>query len=544
MSCYTLTTGDPSFDSLFGHQGKGIQFSRRSDPPGGTSVLIEGFTGTGKTMLASQLATRSLDKNWPDSGCAVIYTLDQSPHEIVEMIDAFKWMDPGSIEEVDYPESVTDALAGNGRWRLLIKKVTPGVAVGDLWRQVERDTRSPHVRIIVIDAINTLVRVRSEHYDREFRRLVEYTQERNFVEILTLEKIPGTPELEEYVPNCVIELEAVPGPLPRRLMYIKKARNQRHFLGPHDFTIEDGYGICVYPALPARSASFQRTRFAGGSKRKPILFGDDRIDKNIPPSSLLGGSTTLLWGLPGTHKTDLCARFLAEGLRDDPKSSALFVTLKIEPEAFRIFLKSEGRDAAEQQRFIDRTHIITAKDPFEFPSSVFTNIKRKVDEQFEKDTPITRAGVFGLRRIFQMPAYRGSELAFLEVLVRFLDSHDISTLLIDWPDPGRTDVVPTAIDVCSNEIQMVDFQGNGLTINIKRLDYQLADVQVAYGTGKVLEKRKAPALSGELTGPEAAVKILQPLLAGFEALRDELRGTATKDAGHRGVARSPRDATG
>ena len=117
----TLTTGDANFDSVFGDQGKGIQFSRHKDPPGGTSVLIEGLTGTGKTILAAQLGTYSLYRNWSSSGCVVIYTLDQPPDEIIEMIKRFGWMDPGSMGEVPYADSVTDALRGNAPWRLIVK---------------------------------------------------------------------------------------------------------------------------------------------------------------------------------------------------------------------------------------------------------------------------------------------------------------------------------------------------------------------------------------------------------------------------------------
>ena len=62
-----LDTGDPNFRFLFGgYDGLGITTGAESQ--GGTSILIEGLSGTGKTILSCQLTTHSLRQNWRRNG--------------------------------------------------------------------------------------------------------------------------------------------------------------------------------------------------------------------------------------------------------------------------------------------------------------------------------------------------------------------------------------------------------------------------------------------------------------------------------------------
>lgn len=491
-----LTTGDANFEYLFGGAGRGIATTR---PLGGTSVVIEGLAGTGKTILACQLCAVSLRDRLPQKDRGIIYTLDQSPDDLIRLIEQFGWMSPSEITEVDYGEIIAP---GRSRARLFIKAVPQEQqTVGDLWRRVVADgprPSEPHrdgsvVRIIVIDSINAVLRRGMDElgYETQFRRLVKDVHEFGGIAILTLEKLaPDLPQVEEYVPNCVIELNRGSGSAQSRTMETKKARNQKHFIGTHDFTIvaeEDDAatqadsgvekGVRVYPSLEARSAGIG-TAGVSSEGMPGELFGYAPIDNEIE-GGLQKGSATLLWGVPGTHKTDLCAKFLAEGLpKDDPESLALFITFKIERAAFLRFLREEAvRSGRGPDELENRTDIIAARDPFELPTSVLTKIMKTVETRGRK---IKRAGVFGLRRLHQLPAYKDQHWGFLEVLVRFLHSYDITTLLIDWPDPGAV-AVPMVIDLCANEIEMKkDSETDVITALIKRCDYALVGKRVTY----------------------------------------------------------------
>lgn len=470
MCANALTTGDPNFEYLFGGpNGRGIRLPGPRTL-GGTSVLIEGFSGTGKTILACQLCVKSLLKNWPNDGYALIYTLDQPPEELQDLITGFGWLQDQQIAELQYGDAV-DWTASNPAL-VFIKRAPPGVPVADLWMQVSRDTQSACARIVLIDAINSIIQHRRrDTYDDDFRRLVMYAQDGNFVEILTLERVSGDPTLEEYVPNCVIELDIVDQPSPRRILRIKKARNQQHFIGSQDFTINPNPGgFCVFPSLQARSEAARLAPEA--TWQTPIAeastFGHEPIDRHVP-RPLKPGSTTLLWGMPGTRKTELCARFLATGLRSHLQARALFITFKIEPDAFTRFLELEAK-GTQQQDFVRRTEIIDAREPFELPTQVFTRIMEVFGEGDKG--PIERAAVFGLRRIAQLPSYKDSDWPFLEVLVRSLHQRSITTLLVDWPDPHFAEVVPIEVDLCSNEIRAEEDDMGIVYMRLRRWDYE------------------------------------------------------------------------
>ena len=486
-----LTTGDPHFEYLFGGPGaKGIY---TATPPGGTSVLIEGFSGTGKTILACQLCTQSLRANWPQGGAGIVYTLDQSPDDLRSLIARFRWLPEDCVEEIPFEQDVGRVPTTN--MRLFLKAVPSEQTLADLWQRILRDCVSTRddragdqgLRVVVVDAINTLLRLRDTaiDYDAQFRKLVKTCHEFNLIEILTLEKVSGNPALEEYVPSCVIELKRTGEIGAERALEVLKARNQAHFIGAHDFTIISGVGIHVLPSLQARSEGVERPDPAKRKPSNPINFGFQLIDDAIAPG-LEEDSTTLLWGPPGMHKTELCAMFLAEGLHKEPRSRALFITFKIEPAAFLALLDERDRSKpGGTSGFVERTDVIMARDPFELPTAVYTRIKEKVEgsEASRDQGLIRRAGVFGLQRLTQLPAFQRRNWEFLEVLVSYLQSHHISTLLIDWPEPNPQGavVVPRAIDLCSNEFEMRRDGAEGrLRVYIKRQNYQVVGKSVDY----------------------------------------------------------------
>jgi len=79
---FFLTTGTPAFEQLF--YGEGIRVHKKE----GTSILIEGDAGLGKTTLALQLAATAVDKG--DTSC-LYYSFEQSTRELGEMISAYGW---------------------------------------------------------------------------------------------------------------------------------------------------------------------------------------------------------------------------------------------------------------------------------------------------------------------------------------------------------------------------------------------------------------------------------------------------------------------
>ena len=77
-----LRTGIPAFDRLFG--GGGIRVS----PTEGTSMLIEGDAGMGKTTLALQLATAAVQN---EGATCLFYSFDETASELKAKINSFGW---------------------------------------------------------------------------------------------------------------------------------------------------------------------------------------------------------------------------------------------------------------------------------------------------------------------------------------------------------------------------------------------------------------------------------------------------------------------
>lgn len=488
MSRY-LTTGDHNFDYLFGGlTGKGIEVVEIDGGLVGTSVLIDGYSGTGKTILACQLSTRALQDKAFQGSKGIIYSLDQRPEELARLLRGFNLINTKTVGALEFKKEFASSRGHQGI-KLFIKHVKQEHAdISALWAEIQNDQRDcKELKIVVVDTINSLLKLRAaEEYPKKFRELVELSQDAKLggmVLILTLEKLRADPMLEEYVPNCVIELSKSEEPGLGRSLEVKKVRNQQHYIGTHDFDISE-HGIVVFPSLHARSQGIRPARSAAAPKPADYIpFGYQGIDDVIAPG-LDRGSTTLLWGAPGTYKTNLCAKFLLAGLADksSPNGRALFMTFKIEPAAFRRFLgKEEKKQSAQIQPSAEaRTDIIDARDPFELPTSVFTRIMKRVQECEDEKHAIERAVVFGLRRLDQLPAYHARAWHFLEVLVSFLQSHRISTLLVDWPEEPTQVAPPIAIDLCASEIK-TSRNADRVVLDIRRRNYELVGKPVDYG---------------------------------------------------------------
>jgi hypothetical protein len=183
-------------------------------------------------------------------------------------------------------------------------------------------------------------------------------------------------------------------------------------------------------------------------------------------------SATLLWGDPGTYKTWIGSHFVltsntGKNINED---GAVFITFKISENAVKGYLKRiynnykklYNKNILKEKNVINQDNIlvISAKDPFESPSAVLSRIMSEMKNfngnngSKDKNRKITikRATIFGLRRLYQIPAYKESEWEFIEVLAKYLQSEEITSLFIDWPNPRDTTVTPMVVDLCANEI--------------------------------------------------------------------------------------------
>ena len=476
-----LSTGSAAFDSLF--FGEGIRVS----PDGGTSVLIQGSAGLGKTTLALHLAT-----NAAVSGqfACIYYAFEQSLGDLVGMIDSFGWsvdslarVPWGNFEtELSQTLSLVNAhavatLDVNGTFDMIHRHVQK------LKRQ--RTDRAP---LIVLDSVGAVEGLSEER--RHISRLVGMIGDLSGTLILVREKdeLDAT-AVSEYVTNVVLELKhrtsrvvqagrALDLVAPSRiLLEVKKTRNQRSHRGPHEFQVQSSLdlhqqgGCVVYPSLDS---------VLGGEKPRPMSAESDAMCFGIPvlddalgdPPGLRRGQSLLLRGPPGNGKTTLCLQFLIEGVRTNPDDHVLFVSCKMEREALEAIDAVSSK--SERSRFGQRLHFVDARSPYQSPEQVMAAIVAAVSS----GPAVRRAVVFGFGALDTIPAFAYNALTFLQVLIAYFRRAGVTSLLVDWPR-ARYDVEvvqATALvdDSVANTLQI----DSDRAVTLVRREYQYVNTRI------------------------------------------------------------------
>ncbi|MDP9175788.1 MAG: hypothetical protein M3O30_18255 [Planctomycetota bacterium] len=542
-----LCLGDDNFHDLCGgrENSDGIQIPLRGPGEMGTdhqSVLISGYAGTGKTTFAAQLTAQTLLRNnerarqdqikphvWPQDAQAIYYAVDQSESEIMQIFRKYQWFGQeiearcfpvpnvarGNYLAADFGKLPEDTRESIRKASILIRKLPFDLDWKELQRVIENDVRNSaslklKVKLITIDSLNLLGRTEDGKKDLDLfqeiisdvARAAEKTEYTSYSTIVIME-IDGhlaegaMPVLkEEYRPDVVFLLNRERDTLSRRTIEIRKARGQHHLIGNHEFRIESQaprrgpklLGINVYPSIAARSRMIPETDARSDQPNSPMEFGvtaiDDVLKDKAKSWQLIEGSTTLLWGDPGTGKTDVCVRFLAAQWRKNPQSRVLFLTNKVDPRIIRHDLidaakgDEEIRDAFGKASDIeakvdDRLEIIEASDPFRSHARIYTDVVNAFFDASKKNMPIRRAVIFGLGLIEETPEIRDHQWRFVSVLVRFLRFYSISTLLVDWPVEGYQGTShsrPRASKLCGNEIHTALEEGRRI-LTIERSDY-------------------------------------------------------------------------
>lgn len=519
-----LSVGDNNFCDLFGGREKCGGILVRSALGGddgrtpisiGASVVITGTPGSGKTLLASQMAVKTVLENdkvvedddfpnsvWPSNAIALYYTLDQSASEIKELCTSFKWLSEDQIVTnvsftVNPARSDYDARIPDGK-RLVITQIPHDTDLDMFWKHLQNSISKTYAGmavVIVVDAINSLIKKRDNYY-RAFRDLVNSTHETGLSHtnlILVVEPDPdGKPMMEEYVPQCVIKLGKEESIAPKRTIEISKARHQAPLIGTHEFSVVENRGICVYPSVASRARQLRHSRplVDDFSVLSPIKFGVSQIDEIIEKQQdapLLDGSTTLLWGPPGTRKTDLCVEFLSEQWVDDIQSSCLLLTTKVDPNVFRrnLTVQVQNKDLvsgeAEAGHFVrSRLSVIDARDPYRTYASMLTNAVDEIENSQNDSTGVRRAVIFGLGLLEEEASTRDEHWKFMSSLVVRLAAENISTVLVDWPlegvSSGKEIARPRASKLCGNEISVkftnIKTPGEGIPeIHVLRCNY-------------------------------------------------------------------------
>ena len=521
-----LSTGDANFADLFGGRKvcdgilipRGMSGLDVNEPcTYGASVVITGPPGSGKTLLACQLSLNTVRRNdevkvgisempdpfWPSNSLVLYYTSDQTAEEISSLAKSFGWVTGKQIAiQHSLDSAVRSIEAGEPRkeTKFIVTEMPHQTSVDELWKHLQMNV-GPKMKgrpaIVVIDSINNVMKEKDGYY-LNFRELVKLTKSSGLPHVnllLVLEEDEKTRFSEEYVPQCVIRLGRGKGLASGRTIEVCKARQQAPLIGEHEFSVYPSMGMKIYPSVSSRASQWRSHPTKENTKieRLPIDFGNRNIDGKLqerPSARLHSGSTTLIWGPPGTRKTDLCVEFASGGLEVDATSSILLLTTKIDPEVFGKSLDTECR-----KRGIDidgRRHftVVDARDPYRTPASILAEVVDDIDAAASIGNPVKRAVVFGLSLLEDTPSTRDEQWRFISVLVGFFESQNIATVLVDWPIEGvagsdKANSRPRASKLCGTEIKMElrnkDKAEKGFPrINLLRANYTAIGAEIDY----------------------------------------------------------------
>jgi len=298
-----LKTGISKLDALL---GEGI--------PLGSSLLIAGVAGTGKTVLGLEFIYRGAQAG--EKG--VVFSFEETEERLRATARGLGWdldgeIDRGMVEIVFIPQ--------------------PDILVeGHLLMMRER-VEALGAKRVVVDSLSVFLhKVKDPQISREKTfQLATIIQNAQAVSFLATDIPYGSLQLsrfgvEETVVDGVILLTSSEEAFERqRYMEVYKLRNTAHSKGRHNLVIGPG-GINIFPRYPAETAA---------EKPPPAIETSRRSPSGVPGlDELLGGgllerSVTLVSGSAGIGKTTLGLQFLLEGAKR--KEPGLYVALEEGP---------------------------------------------------------------------------------------------------------------------------------------------------------------------------------------------------------------------
>lgn len=311
-SSHLLTTGNPELDRVL---GGGLT--------SGAMLLIAGEPGTGKTVLAQQIAFANATE---DNPARYYTTLSEAHAKLTRHLAGFGFFDE-------------EALGRRIRYLHLTEFAQRAREAGDglatIIDEIVRSTFEREPSIVVVDSSKALRQfARPEELREGIFELASKMGHTGallvFVGEYTVDDFADAPEFA--VADAIIHLvNASEGPGDRRWLRVVKLRGREHLQGQHTFEItSDGYR--VFPRLETTAPPRATTSTERAS------FGLPEIDA-MTRGGIPRGDAVLLFGPTGAGKTTLATQFVTEGLRQGER--AVYVSLE----------ESEDELLARSERF-------------------------------------------------------------------------------------------------------------------------------------------------------------------------------------------------
>ena len=306
-------------------------------------ILVEGTTGSGKTLLGVEFIYRGITE-FNEPGIIVVFEV--SPDKLIRDAATLGW----------------DLVALQAQKKLQIVFTSPQV--------LEQELRSPDSLLletatemgaerIFIDGIGLLRQASNANatapatgpgsYREVLQQLIEGLNREHLTTMLSHElgshpESQLTAEAAGFLVDTVIRLRrTLTSRRVLRSIEVVKSRGQYYDQGEHTLVIEDGKGLEVFRRVqaPLRVNLEQPT-----SKVRRSVIGVDALD-HLLGGGILDGSTTMVVGLSGVGKTVLGTQILLEGALKHNKRG-LMISLDEHPAQIIRNAESIGLDLQSQ----------------------------------------------------------------------------------------------------------------------------------------------------------------------------------------------------
>jgi len=387
--------------------------------PRGNIILLQGVTGSGKTLIGTEIVYRGIVE-FDEPGLIVVF--ETSPNKLIRDAAKFGW----NLDKLQQEK------------KLRVVFTSPQVFEQEL-RSADSLLLESAAEIgaqrIFIDGIGLLDQnaneVNSEPflYRDLFHQLIETFQRESLTAVLSHEigktaKSLELSEAAEFLSDTVIQLNrGLHNRRSQRTIEILKSRGQDYESGLHSLRITDGKGVEVFRRVqaPPRRNVIQPT-----SSTKRSVIGVSAIDTLIG-GGLFDGSTTMVVGVSGVGKTVLGTQLLREGaLRQ--KKRGLLVSLDEHPAQL---IRNAGTIGLDLQGPIDEG---TIRILFESPQELDIDAHYAQIIDLVEKHDIQRMVVDGMTSYSSAIGDMGIYRDFFHALVAY-SKHRLMTTFFNYENP-------------------------------------------------------------------------------------------------------------
>ena len=285
---------------------KGLDVITGGGLPANRLYVVRGTPGVGKTTLAMQFLMEGAKKG--EKGLYI--TLSETKEEVRDIAESHGWnLENISLFELSAMEERLKDQKSNTFFHP--SEIELDMTTKALIEEVEKVSPSR----LVFDSLSEM-RMLAEtplRYRRQVLHLKQFFAGRKCTVFMLEDCTSGDKDLQiESIAHGVIGLTTSSPAygISRRQINIQKIRGVKFQEGNHDLVLEKG-GMVIFPRLIAAEhhVTFTQEHFPSGIKELDLLLGGG-LDR---------GTSNMFMGPPGTGKSTLAVRFVAEAARKGEK---------------------------------------------------------------------------------------------------------------------------------------------------------------------------------------------------------------------------------